>query len=277
MYTFFRACKAAAFAVGFMFSGLHSAPASAQAFYNGYLSNLQYGLTDLNPNDGVAPSIIFEVDGQTVHTSGGLEGRTDDYGTQTTALGQQIQQAELSRFNYFRAASFFSGLNTLVISTSGAAEGVSNGGDIDSGGYLNASSGARSDWVIGYELSAGAQVTFKMDYWLTAITANDPNTSRAVMTAEIGSGNGPQSDSANAYVDSFSSGSGSGETVGTFEAVVGNTSLVARRGELYLSIVGSANEAVMAAAVPEPETYALLLVGLVLTGAAVKRRNAKQV
>ena len=128
---------------------LFSTPAAAVSGFSGTLSGLQYTLTDLDLTDGISPSISFDVAGASLYTRGALEGATTDYGMQTTAPGQQINRADLNRFDCFLSAAFFSGQivnpEPLFASTSGTSDVLTNGGLPDSGGAIHASSTAMSD------------------------------------------------------------------------------------------------------------------------------------
>ena len=62
-------------------ASLISTSAVAGSYLNGYMSGLQFTLTDLDPSDGIAPSIGFDTASASLFTVGSLEGTTSDYGT----------------------------------------------------------------------------------------------------------------------------------------------------------------------------------------------------
>ena len=257
---------------------LFSTPAAALSNFNGLLSGFQYTLTDLDLTDGIAPSIAFDIPGASLYTNGALGGATADSGTQTTAPGEQQRRADLDDFNRFRSIAFYTGQlgnsDPLTLWPAGIAHVLTNGGLPDSGGTIHASSTATAAYTINFTLSARTKVSFKMDYqmdaWGYANPADgmmDETTMSALLIADCC--NNSDQRHANIGTNYLLDHA---DAVGSLSVETGNYTLSSKSGYFSASIRGDAFDYGPPPAVPEPETWAMLLAGLLGVGFASRRR-----
>jgi len=265
-----------------------AASANATSFASASIGPIQIQLVDLNPYDSILPSIVF----------------TNADNTNIWAYAANNQTA-----NYiYSAGTAAAGTASITASNSGATATSIQGAQASLSGQASGGTGGTSASYYGY-FSAPSYASFT----LSANTAVRFST-LATVTAGTTVGYTPSPygyEWANASVGLWASGySGSNSQSGSdglgisanyttswsYDPATGNYSAI-YSGEqksitqtLYAGLVNFSSSAMsgsvnvqtnvsgvsnIAAAVPEPETYAMLLAGLGVIGAVARRRRAR--
>ena len=261
--------------------------AAAQASGSVSLSNMSYTLFDLNPFDNIAPSVTFGTTASGYSwTQVGVADMVNNVNTTSYLQGQGeyalVQTSNSSQ--YLSGAAALSGGGTLNTTTLSASASASSNGSVLNSVYASAMTGQ-----IGFTLSAMTGIVFQGDATAAAMTTvgyNGVNSEFAYGTSQI---------LVASYVNSqYKQWSSTDQTYASMQSVwnpvlgawqyTGQTA--ANSGAIDLSYLNltavdsaatvtfsaSANAGSFALAVPEPETYAMLMAGLVLLGVAKRRR-----
>lgn len=255
---------------------LSHTPANATASSSASLDSISWTLIDLNLLDGIAASISF-----TGQSSVGTSTWNSTVGLTAAdgATGASVLDPVL--------ASSFDGLSSSTAAVGAASlfsSGHTNGGP-DVGSYGTYSGQAlMNGWSNTFTLSAYTAVIFtgNATTFATATAAyNSGATSewaqgQVFITGSIGNGNNLSSGTASfsAYADNWGNGSFDDEGGLLFLTLTNGTSN-SLDGSFY-GYASSWGESTVTA-VPEPETYAMLLVGLGVIGFAGRRRQSGSV
>lgn len=256
----------------------------------GAVTSVTYTLIDLNPNDGIAPSITF------ASSVSDYAGPTATGYVRASTPDEDIYR-EYTRYGASPSSAISGGTSTAWSSTSSSAVGVAGVGvssmkvkgealstaDI-SGVYYSAVESPLAHFT----LSANTAVVFTATGWLTGQTTlgGDPDTGfvengGAVLQLETrGPGQGGdtvydrQQADAVAWYTQGANGAVSGESKswqGVLTSGYSNTNAFAVEGQfgIALSVAGTS-----VAGVPEPSTYAMLLAGLAGVGCIARRRQS---
>ncbi|WP_229261901.1 FxDxF family PEP-CTERM protein [Duganella guangzhouensis] len=259
--------------------------ASASSSVSATLGNLHYTLIDLDPNDGITPSIVFGNVGYT------------DRSSQTSTYAYDDANGVHSKFNRAVAPSITSSVtqSSPQYSMSASASGTSmlNSGVLSA--YLQTSGDNKVSFdydstadfgVLQFTLSAHTAITFYADASVSAASSGLPSGGYrnsalgiATLSGSFG-GNGTAlsffNEDARASLDQIVGSAGADLPVTdaknqTLEFTYNNLLDIGIRGYVTSSVGTYATLAVLA--VPEPETYAMLLAGLGLIGAIARRRK----
>jgi hypothetical protein len=281
LHTLAAACLAAA--VG---------PAFATASSSATFGNLIITLTDLNPNDGIAPSLSFTAAGH-AFVLGETLGWGDVQDDTLYAYTAQQQQGVLSgatHTDWSSATSSVTMANTVAGFSALSAQGVAKSGLDGYGAYRSHATGA-DPFENGFTLSANTMITFStsaslqtstsMGYNLSADQREYANAHVALyLTGNVGGVD--QSDTQERDMVSTFDVRDDGSTIGVHNSWSGqlsvsfsNTSAVDASGTMRGFVSTEGNSAIWdgVTPVPEPETYAMLLGGLGLIGALGRRRR----
>ena len=221
-----------------------SGAASAAATATSLIGPLRVALLDLTPDDGVAPSFELQL------VNGGPE-----------VLSKNIWMSSEGQYPNYGT----SGYGTLTRSLTGvSAESTltptSQYSEVNAGGVpltLGAGANVRSYWISGFTLGPNTEVRIMADLTLSAMHAEGET---AVAEANLVINGVPNAGSEDYYIDT---GSYSGSFWRTTYS--GDTAL---QGTLSLSAGASAFAP--ASPVPEPGTWAMLLAGFAIVGAATR-------
>ncbi|TFW25298.1 PEP-CTERM sorting domain-containing protein [Duganella callida] len=283
MHTLAAACLAAA--VG---------PVFANASSSATFGNLVITLTDLNPNDGIAPSMSFTAYGHAYVLGETLAwgDLKDDTLYAYTAKQQQGVLSGETHTDWSSATSSVTTANTVAGFTALSAQGTANSGLDANGAYRSYATGA-DPFENGFVLSANTKVTFStnvsmqtqttMGYNLDADQMEYANAHALLYVA--GSVNGvDRSDTQERDMWSTFDVRDDGSTMGMHDSWSGqfsvsfaNDSAMDASGTMkgFVSTEGYSAVWDGVTPVPEPETYAMLLGGLGLIGAIGRRRKAR--
>jgi len=266
-------------------------PAHATATSNASFGNLTITLTDLDLNDGVAPSLSFGPYGKP-YVAVGTHGWGDDYisheyskaaSTMGGTLSGQLTDPLSSAQVHLAAANTVAGFTSM--STSGQAASTPDG----HGAYYGYASGSNpsaraftlsantrltisvagalsTTTTIGYNLEAD-QGEYALASLLLGLTAYNQDGVETVDSRfyEMGS-----------YFNVRDDGTTMGEHYdwnGLLSVEYSNLSAFAANGYLDTAVAISGLSAV--GAVPEPETWGMLLAGLALVGTVSRRRGQR--
>jgi len=262
-------------------------PALAASSATATLSNLQMTLIDLNPADGIAPSIAWSGNnGSFVYVSGiAVDAELSDY--QSFGFGDPSSfvplsgsaQTALSQVSAaIQAAGSYSGTN---LTATGSALGARTAGQFSSfDGTAYAPTGY-------FTLSPYTLVTFEGNATLTATTTVGMDAfgvesalARAYLSANgLGAfGTGSQSTYDQLEGSAAQSCDADFKCVGTTKTAAGHLAVTfvnLTNGNLSgtLSTVALVSGQSAVNAVPEPATYATLVAGLCLLGLVARRRS----
>lgn len=259
-------------------SAAHASPAASVS--SASLTNFSYQLVDLNTFDNLAPSITFNL-----YSTGNVSSLID-----TSA--QQNRYATATLLNTDALINTSRTLSTTNTAASGSttagtgAYGLINSSAYASGSAIGASSaldGSNSyqsksfitSFLSSYTVSAFTGVVFYANANVQASASNlpahaDPATNFASASASLEL-SGPGQTAFNGKMAYADSATGNGADSGRIAVSYFNFTNLSQEGHLraYASTEGS----VSVAAVPEPESYAMLLAGLGLMAGIARRRN----
>ena len=265
-----------------------TAGANATSFASASVGPIQIQLFDLNPYDSVLPSIVF----------------TNADNSYISAYASNSQTA-----NYINTAgTATSGTASITASNSGATATSLQGAQSSISGQVSGGTGGTNASFYGYviapyyssfTLSANTAVRFSTVATVTAGTTvgysqipygYESASSSVSLWANGYSGSSSQSgsDGISAYANytpswSYDPATGNynvtysgnqNSTTQTLFVGLANFSSSSMNGSVSAQTFVNGNSSI-AAAVPEPETYAMLLAGLGLMGAVVRRRRAR--
>lgn len=248
-------------------------PAHATASSSASLTDFSWTLIDLNTADGIAPTLTFA--GQSyvyTYTYNSSLGTTDSHDAAGTSVMDPISSSSSDGHSVSSAA-----ITATSLSTSGHTSGSSTGGQY---GYYQGTAYLNNYYSSSFTLSPFTAVIFQG----TATTA-------ATTTAPY-DGLHPEWAYGDVQINgSLSYGNNNQSASASFSAYSDNTSgtFYAESGPLALSFINPTGNAVngslygavqsygysYAAAVPEPETYAMLLAGLAVVGTLSRRRQRR--
>lgn len=283
-------------AVAAALAAAFASPAFAASSSFAELTNFSYTLVDLDLNDGIAASLTwtypsaadgsyansYAYDNSTTGTSDS-HFATGTFGSVSSAVSQSLSQASSS-------VTPGGGTDPLLgasLQSSGSTDGVTVPGTTS--GY---DTYAESPWSLDaqtFSLSANTVVIFQADSWVNAATTVgfDPTTgatewaSGSTFMRTYGGYVGDWqdiSDTAGVYAAfGYDSNTNtwlgeSGSQTGLLQVSFINYGSSALDGKFYAAVTASGASTV--AAIPEPETYAMLLAGLGLIGRIARRRQA---
>jgi len=249
-----------------------AASANATSFASASIGPIQIQLIDLDPTDSVLPSIVF---------SNAISSFTNAYATDGLGTvnyiwspgSSTVGTASITASTSGATASSLQGAQTSI---SGQASGGAGGVSASYWGYIS------SPYYASFTLSANTAVRFSTVATLavsTTVGASPTASGAEFARAEV-------SFFANGYVGHYSQNSNSaiydyvGSNAGqksfteTLNASLMNFSSSAMSGTVTAQTYITGNSSI-AAAVPEPETYAMLLAGLGVVGAVARRRRAR--
>jgi len=254
---------------------LFSTPAAAISGFSGTVSGTVYSLMDLDPTDGIAPSIVFDFAAPTLWASSALKGAVAQSDVkQTTGAGETKTTATLSSQVFANSAVALTGdsFGAYTLSAAGSADWFANRGP--NGPNLTwAYSEAASNISIGYTLSARTTVRFISRFSFT-ISTNDQYDSfqhNAAMGAwSYGSGDNDERSGDSIKVIVWKDQSVNQGYVGAYGI---NRTGTSQSGFFSAGVYGQGFEFIQTQPVPEPETWALMLAGLLGVGFAARRRT----
>jgi len=260
----------------------------------GAVTSVSYTLIDLNPNDGVTPSISFAApSGDYVgpYLDGYVRASTPNADIYREYTHQGLAQTDTvtggSSTAWSTASSSATGAAGVGFSTLAVSGSALSGVDIS--GVYHATADAPAAF---FTLSANTEVVFTVTGWLTGKTTlgGNPDTGfvengGAVLQLET---SGPSADGSSTVYDRqqgaavawytvAADGTVSGESQswqGQLVSGYSNTTSAAVDGRFAALLSASGTSVVAAAVVPEPSTYALLLAGLAAVGGITRRRRA---
>jgi len=263
-----------------------AAPAYATSSASASLTDLTVTLYSLNPmNPSYVPTITFANSSYSsiyVNIYNGMNGNSISNYTYTPGS-----------ISINTSSSISSGAISATTNAAGMALSQSSSGSSSNGESFNASTSATSG---AFTLSANTfavftakgSATYSTTIGYDAIT-NQSESSSAFATLEAYGSNGytgSQDSYDEAYVNTMciwnpatsicGPSASNGTKTSTLQAFFANTTGNSQTGNLSASTNVYGYSLTAIGAVPEPETYAMLLAGLGLIGAAVKRRKAKQ-
>ncbi|MDY0749074.1 PEP-CTERM sorting domain-containing protein [Paucibacter sp. R3-3] len=257
----------------------------------GAVTAVSYTLIDLDPNDGVAPSISFAA--STSAYAGPYV-----YGYVRAATAEEDTYREFTHVGATPSGNVSGSVTTDVSSASSSATGATGIGfsalavsgsamsGIDFSGVYYATTNAPTAL---FTLSANTEVIFTVTGWLTGKTTQggDPDIGNvenggAVLQLET---SGPtstgstafdrESAAAVAWYSIGADGSASGESQswqGQLVSSYSNSSTLEADGR-FTAVLSVGGTSIPVAAVPEPASGALILTGLAAVGGAVRRRR----
>lgn len=282
------ACAAALAAL----AAIAAAPAHATASSSASFGNLTITLTDLDLNDGVAPSLSFGAYGKP-YVAVGTHGWADDYisheyaqtaSTMGGALAGQLTDPLSSAQANLAAANTVAGFTAM--STSGQAASTSDG----HGAYYGYASGSNPS-ARAFTLSANTRLTVSVAGALSTTTtigynleADQEEYALASLLLGLTAYNqaGVETVDAKSYeMGSYFNVRDDGTTIGEhydwsgmLSVEYSNLSAAAVNGYLDTAVAVSGLSAV--SAVPEAQTWGMLLAGLALVGTASRRRRVQR-
>jgi hypothetical protein len=274
-------------------------PAFADAYSTASFSNVKVTLIDLDPNDGIAASISFLPNATRFDGGAYIHGEAE-----TGVVGGYDPGHQLNRFDKAGAwqstnvsGSAHTDLASAAASVTGSATGVgftalsvsgsALSGTDDHGNYFSYASvphdsvGNRS-----FILSANTQVVFSVDASMSATMtrgytagALEGEAAAALMSLYAGglAADGSTLDDLQQhsvsvqYADGDPLHGASDSWAGLMSASYSNLSNHSSQGAFWADAQVGGHSVL--AAVPEPETYAMLLAGLGLMGSLARRRN----
>ncbi|MET0323466.1 MAG: FxDxF family PEP-CTERM protein, partial [Duganella sp.] len=272
-------------------SAVVAMPAHATATSNASFSNLTITLTDLDLNDGIAPSLTFGSYGKP-YVAVGTHGWADEYisheySHEAASLGGALAGSLIDPLSSAQVS--LSGANTLAgfttMSTSGQAASTLDG----HGAYYGYASGSNPS-SRAFTLSPNTRLTVSVTASLSTTTTLGYNLEAdqeefALASALLGLTGYNQNGEEVADVRLYEMGShfnvrDDGTTIGEhydwsgmMSVQYSNLSAFATNGYLETGVAISGLSAV--APVPEPETWGMLLAGLALVGAAGRRKSRR--
>lgn len=247
--------------------------AGAQNASSFVIDNFRYELVDLDPNDGIAPSLAFNINPAIAESLANVTsyvfwaGQTDgDFSAPSPAATPG--SASLTTAFGNGTSAFSGGLNAGMRLEGSVAIGPLDGGQTSISARVQAG-------YLPFVLSPMTAVTFRVDSTIRALTAPP------VPDAALGSASGethmvvrsellPEWEPLHDYRWLTAQ---PGQSIDQQDALqLTFTNPLARDTNNLLAIFGSAGAASHAAAVPEPAGWAMLLAGAGLVGAIARRR-----
>ncbi len=269
-------------------------PAFANASSSASFGNLVITLTDLNPNDGIAPSMSFQTWGHAYILGESLGwGDTADHHVFThTAAQQKGALSDVAQGSWSSASASLVAANTVAGFTSLSASGMGLSGLDGYGAYRSYASG-QDPFLNEFTLSANTMVTFSTTAAMHAQTSmgynldadQDEYANAHVLLGVFGStydgqqfSDGQEGDLSatfNVRDDGTTEGV-SASWSGMLSASFSNATAYDATGQMqaFVSTEGWSATWDGVTPVPEPESYAMLLGGLALIGGVARRRNA---
>lgn len=263
-----------AFAVSSAVAALPAAHAESQG--QASLGTLTFTLIDLDPNDGIAPSLVWDSSPMSpAYGNTSLQYSTldvNDTGTSTGSDDFAMQAAPVAGLSVSGSVTGRSSPGTQQISTD-----VRAASDAYYSGALTLSTGQ-----IGFTLSANTAVSFSTEYQIAGGVTGDGSRdeyfwSRAEMFSDLDS---------NAALGSYGGRDHSAATLGDFPRsldITGsitvsetNTTLLPQHGLVMLTLNSRAFSDNVLVPIPEPESLPMFAVGMLVLGAWARRARRRR-
>ncbi|MTV38283.1 PEPxxWA-CTERM sorting domain-containing protein [Duganella radicis] len=265
--------------------------ACANASSSATFGSLVITLTDLNPHDGIAPSLSFSANGHAYvlgETLGWGETEEESIYAYTAAQQQGVLSGH-THGDWSSASSSVAAADTLAGFTALSASGGAASGLDGHGAYRSHATGS-DPFLNSFILSANTRVTFSTTAAMSVQTSmgynldadQDEYANAHMLLAVNGSVDGiDQSDVQERQLSATFAVRDDGSTMGVRDSWSGlltasfsNTSALDAYGTMqaFVSTEGWSANWDGVTPVPEPETWAMLLAGLALVGAASRRK-----
>jgi hypothetical protein len=238
-------------------------------------SNFHYTLTDLTPNDGLAPSATFTFT-NSVYATGSDTAIEESASSKDDMVTKQVT---VSAPGYNATASITAGTDIQHLTGAAAAASGSvtlTGKEPD--GQFNTYASHASIYDGTFILAPGTRITFYADIHAFASLDTGTADQDAFAVADgtmIGWGgvDGSGIVDAKAIIRSDDLGPKTDETTNTIQITFSNYGFKPNTGHLYAETSVYGYVFVNTVPVPEPSTYAMFLAGLGLIGFAKRRRK----
>lgn len=276
-----------------------AASANATSFASASIGPIQVQLIDLNPLDGVTSTITFGSGISTYNYGYTYSNNGADVSNSPSLSGSGSVNANTA--NASISQSFIGGtassLQGATVSTSGQASGSSTGAQSYYYGYITAPNyssftlSANTAVVFSALGTASAQTTvgydavnYRYEYASSNVSLGVNGTGPIGNTGNQSSSDSLSSSASHTYQSSYDPVTGAWTGYTYVGQQASNSSVLSvsfmnfssgdKSGTIYAQayVNGYSN---IAAAVPEPETYAMLLAGLGVIGAVARRRRAR--
>lgn len=247
--------------------------ASATASFD--WSAMTFSLMDLNPSDGLSPSVTWS--GQHGSTSANASSSDNAH---SSSINESYSAPSATSVVSSNAVTFFatgtSTYDNLNLNVAANADVTS----VPTSEYGSSNSSAYASLYSSFSLSGAGVMVITVPYTIsvTGDLYNYSNSGNANLNISTyySSSDGSSSGSSNASKDFASYWTGDKSYSGVFTVAVANASdSITTSGYLSTSLSTSARAYSYVSGVPEPEAYAMMLAGLFLIGSVARRQTLK--